>query len=75
MAYTLNFNHGDRVIVLDGRGNHEARGVVAGRHETRRGPRYDVQPVGKPSLSDRIVGVSEERLGPMCRPVLVKGAV
>lgn len=74
MAYQMTFNHGDRVIVLDHRGNHEERGVIAGRHETRQGPRYDVQPDGKPSLCDRLIGLPEGRLRPVGRPVLVKGA-
>lgn len=72
MTYTLKFNHGDRVIVLDRRGNHEARGVVVGRHQTRQGPRYDVQPHGEPSLAERLVGIPEERLRRMSLS-LVKG--
>lgn len=73
MTYTLNFNHGDRVIVVDRHGNHEARGVVVGRHQTRQGPRYDVQPQGEYSLACRLVGLPEERLRRMGIS-LVKGA-
>jgi hypothetical protein len=62
MTYNLNFIHGDRVIVVDRHGNHEARGIVVGRDRARQGPQYDVQPHGKLSLSDRLVGVPEERL-------------
>ncbi len=62
MSYHLTFRHGDRVIVLDRHGNHEIRGVVAGRHQTRQGPRYDVQPDGEPSLSGRLVGLPEAML-------------
>lgn len=62
MTYTLNFNHGDRVIVVDRHGNHEARGVVVGRHQTHHGPRYDVQPHDEYSLAGRLVGIPEERL-------------
>lgn len=73
MTYNLKYSHGDRVIVLDSRGNHEARGVIAGRHETRHGPHYDVQPDGKPSLADRIIGIPEDRLR-RAGVSLVKGA-
>jgi hypothetical protein len=73
MAYALRFNHGDRVIVLDHRGNHEARGTIAGRHETRSGASYDVQPLGEFSLSKRLVGIPEIRLR-RTGMTLVKGA-
>lgn len=62
MTYDLKFNNRDRVIVTDCRGNHQARGVIVGRHDSRHGPHYDVQPDGKPSLADRLVGVPEERI-------------
>jgi hypothetical protein len=75
MGLQLRFNHGDRVIVIDSRGNHEARGVVLGRHASRHGAIYDVQPDGELSMSARIKGVPEVRLRRMGRPVLVKGAV
>ncbi|MDY3551440.1 hypothetical protein R5W24_000516 [Gemmata sp. JC717] len=62
MTFTMNFNHGDRVIVVDRHGNHEVRGVILGRYETRKGSMYDVQPHGELSLSARLVGIPEDRL-------------
>ena len=73
MTYDLKFSNGDRVIVVDSHGNHEARGVIAGRQDSRHGPRYDVQPDGKPSLVDRLVGVAEDRIRRV-GVALVKGA-
>ncbi len=74
MTYTLKFNHGDRVLVLDWKGNIEARGTMVGRHDTRSGPHYDVQPLDELSLSKRLVGLPESRIMLLGKPYLAFNA-
>ena len=70
MTYDLAFHHHDRVLVTDGGGNILCRGTIRGRHQTRTGPHYDVQPWGEPSLSERLVGVPEARILRLGKPYL-----
>lgn len=74
MSYQMKFSRLDRVVVVDRSGNHLARGFIAGRYETRQGPLYDVQPHGEPSMSKRVIGVTEDQLRRVGTPRLVTGA-
>ncbi len=60
-------NIGDNVIVSDGRGHVECRGIIMGCHQIVGGDvQYDVQPYKEWSLSHRICGI------PACRVKLAK---
>ena len=70
MTFNLKYNHGDPVLVVDQLGTIEARGTIVGRHESRTGAIYDVQPAREYSMAKRVTGIPEERIVRMGRPYL-----
>jgi hypothetical protein len=58
----MKFNHGDPVVIYDQRKRYDGKGVICGRHESRDGPIYDIQPEGELSLSERRRGIPEAQL-------------
>ena len=71
---TYRFNIGDPVVVLDGRGEYELRGSIAGRYAAgvnHPGENvYDIQPGRAESLSKRMCGVPEAQLRYVGKPIL-----
>lgn len=71
MTFEMKFNHGDEVMVYDQYNSYLYRGKIHGRAPTNAGERYDIQPSGTYSLSERMHSIPKERLRLASAPVLV----